>query len=144
MSRLTSLTSISRGAVLLGAAAALVLTGCSQSVDEASSDYCANLDTLNSELASLDTLVTGDATVEEIEDQVSAVESAADDVESSGGDLDSAVSDAADSAASDFDAAVGEISGDASLSEASADYEAAVASYINSLASIADEAGCDS
>ena len=124
------------------AAVALGLAGCSQSVEEAGGEYCANLDSLRSEVSALTSLVGGDATVEQLQEQRDAVGAAYDAVVGSAGDLDQAVSDEADQAYQDYQDAVAAIPGDASLTEAAPQYAAAVQAYLADLGSIADQAGC--
>lgn len=60
------------------AVVALALGGCSDTVEEASTDYCTSLDDLNAEVASLRSLVAGDATQEQVSDQAEAVRGAYD------------------------------------------------------------------
>lgn len=127
----------------VGLTAALALGGCSESVDEASADYCSSVDNLNSELASLASLVGGDATLDEIQAQRDAVSGAYDETAAAAGDLEESVSSAADSAYSDFQDAVDAIPGDATLTEAAEQYAAAARQYEASLATIAADAGCE-
>jgi hypothetical protein len=122
--------------------ATATLTGCSTSVDDASTDYCENLDTLRGELTSLRALVSTDATVEEVADQRSAVLSAYEDTTAAAEDLDAAVRDAASGAYSSFEDSVGGISTDLPLSEAAGEYTGASDAFLAELGSIADEAGC--
>lgn len=126
------------------AAGALLLAGCTQSVDEASGDFCSNADALEAELVSLGSLVDGDATVDDVEAQRDAVSDAYDNLASSGGDLDEAVSAAADDAYSSYQDAVDAIPGDASVTEAATAYAAAAQAYVADLATIAVDAGCES
>jgi hypothetical protein len=133
-----------RSRVAVGlAAGALLLTGCTESVEEASGDFCSNLDTLEAELASLESLVAGDATLDDIDAQREAVRDAYDATAASAGDLDEAVSSEADSAYDSYQDSLGEIPGDASLSEAAPQYAAAAQGYLASLATIAQDAGCE-
>lgn len=125
------------------AAGALLLAGCTESVEEASGDFCANLDTLEAELASLESLVAGDATVDDIEAQKEVVRDAYDAAEASAGELDEAVSNDAEAAYDSYEDAVSEIPGDATLSEAAPQYASAVQAYVASLATIAVDAGCE-
>lgn len=133
--RLTALTA----ATVLAATA---LTGCSTSVDEASTDYCQNLDTLRGELDSLRALVATDATVEEVADQRDVVRAAYEDTTAAADDLDSAVRDAASGAYSSFEGLVGDISTDLPLSEAAGQYTTASDAFLAELTTIADDAGC--
>jgi hypothetical protein len=126
----------------VAAVVALGLAGCSQSVEEASGEYCADLDALRGELSSLTSLVGGDATVEQLQEQRDAVSEAYDAVVSRGDDLDQAVSTEADQAYQAYQDAVDAIPGDASLTEAAPQYAAAVQAYLADLESIADQAGC--
>ena len=126
------------------AAGGLLLAGCTQSVDEASGDFCSNVDALEAELVSLGSLVDGDATVDDVEAQRDAVSDAYDNLASSGGDLDEAVSAAADDAYGSYQDAVDAIPGDASVTEAVTAYAAAAQAYVADLATIAVDAGCES
>ena len=125
------------------AAVALLLAGCTETVDEASGDFCSNLDTLEAELASLESLVAGDASLDDIDAQREVVRDAWDAAASSAGDLDEAVSAEADSAYDSYQDALSEIPGEATLSEAAPVYAAAAQAYLASLAGIAVDAGCE-
>ena len=125
------------------AAVALLLAGCTETVDDASGDFCSNLDTLESEVASLESLVAADATLDDIDAQREIVRDAWDSVASSAGDLDEAVSAEADSSYDSYQDALGEIPGDATLTEAAPVYAAAAQAYLASLAGIAVDAGCE-
>ena len=135
-----------RARVLLAAgvtvAAAVMLTGCSESVEDASGDFCSNLDTLDAELASLESLVA-DATLDDIEAQRDVVADAWQDAADSAGSLDEAVSNEADSAYDAYQDAIGAIPGDATVAEAAPQYAAAVQAYVADLATIAVDAGCE-
>jgi hypothetical protein len=124
--------------------AASALVGCSESVEEAGGDFCSNLDTLEAELASLESLVAGDATLDDIEAQRDVVADAWQDVEDSAGSLDEAVSNEADSAYDAYQDALGAVPGDATVTEAAPQYAAAVQAYVADLATIAVDAGCES
>ena len=126
-----------------GIAAALLMAGCTETVEEASGDFCSNLDTLEAEVASLESLVAGDATLDDIDAQRDVVRDAWDAMASSAGDLDEAVSAEADSAYDSYQDALGEIPGDASLTEAAPVYAAAAQAYLADLAGIAVDAGCE-
>lgn len=122
--------------------AALALGGCSDTVEEASADYCTSLDDLNAEVASLRSLVAGDATQEQVSDQAEAVRGAYDATVTAAGNLDEAVSNEASSAYDTFSSTVEAIPDDSTLSETADQYSAAAQTYLDSLASIAQEAGC--
>ena len=124
-------------------AAALVLGGCSESVEEASGDFCSSLDTLDAELESLESLVAGDATLDDLEAQRDVVSDAWQDAADNAGTLDEAVSTEADSAYGTFQDAIDAIPGDATVTEAAAQYAAAVRAHVADLATIAVDAGCD-
>jgi hypothetical protein len=129
-------------AALAATTLALTLIGCADSVEETSGDYCSDVDTLQSEVASLESLVASDATLDEIDAQREAVSDAYDATTGSAGDLDEAVTSAAESAYGDFQDAVSAIPGDATLSEAAEQYAAASRAYTSSLETIAADAGC--
>ena len=99
------------------------------------------MDTLQSEVASLESLVASDATLDEIDAQREAVSEAYDATAGSASDLDEAVASAAESAYGDFQDAVSAIPGDATLSEAAEQYAAASRAYTASLATIAADGG---
>lgn len=129
------------GAALL--LAATTLTACSsETVEDASTAYCDQVDTLTTELESLRTLVATDATVDELADQRSAVQDAFAATQEAADDLDEAVRSAADDANSSFRSSVGDIPTDVALSEAAGKYDQASEAYLSELASIATEAGC--
>jgi hypothetical protein len=134
-----------RRSLAAGAAPVLVLSlaACSQSVDEASSDYCSGLDTLRAEIASLESLVSSDATLDEIQAQRATVQDAYQATSDSAADLDDAVAEAAESAHDDYQEALDAIPDDAALTEAASQYADAVRGYAVSLATIAADAGCD-
>ena len=126
------------------AAGALLLAGCTESVEDASGDYCSNLDSLQAELAALESLLAGDATLDEINEQREVVRDAFDATAASAGDLNEAVSGEADSANDSYPDAYAGVPGHATHSEAGPQYASAVQGYPPSLATIADDAGCDS
>jgi hypothetical protein len=130
-------------AAAVGLSATLALGGCSESVDEASADYCTSVDNLDAELASLASLVSGDATLDEIQAQRDAVSGAYDETTAAAGDLEESVSSAAESAYGDFQDAVDAIPGDATLTEAAGQYADAARQYAASLATVAADAGCE-
>lgn len=131
-------------AVVAGLGLALTLSACSSSKDttDANAAYCASSATVQSEMAKLKTLVAGNATIEEINDQRKVV---ADAVEQASQDAD----DLADEVASDviaadqaFDDAINDIPEDATLAEARAPYQAAIDAWNASIASIRSDLGC--
>lgn len=127
----------------VGVSAALALAGCTESVEEASADYCSSIETLESELESLRSLVGGDGTLDDIEAQRDAVGEAFDASAEAAGDLEESVSAAASSANEEFQDAVAAIPGDATLTEAAGQYAAAARQYLASLATVASDAGCE-
>jgi hypothetical protein len=120
------------------------LLGCSSTptVDEASTQYCDAVTTLQDELGQLKTLVASDATVEEVQTQRDAVRQAFEATTAAGTDLDSAVSDAAASAYATFESSVGSIAGDLPISEAAGEYTTASDALLSEIGTIAEDAGC--
>jgi len=130
--------------MLAGLGLAVSLTACSSNDDttETNAEYCAASATVQSEVAKLKTLVTSNATIDEINDQKQAVATAlaqADDA--ADGVAESVRTDiiAADKA---FDEAIDDIPNDATLAEAKAPYQAAIDAWNASMASIRSELGC--
>ena len=140
--RLAGPTTYSKLAVSLGVGA-LLLAGCTESVEEASGDFCSNLDTLEAELASLESLVAGDATLDDIDVQRDAVRDAYDATAASADDLEASVSSEADTAYDSYQDAVDAIPGDATVTEAAPAYATAARGYLASLSTIAVDAGCE-
>lgn len=141
--RTTFIPRTTRLAVLAAVGAAVALAGCTQSVDEASTDYCSSIETLEGELDSLGSLVSGDATPEEIQAQREAVSEAFDASSEAAGDLEESVSGAANAANEAFQDAVDAIPDDASLIDTARQYTSAAQQYLASLATIAADAGCE-
>lgn len=130
-------------AIAAGILATTALAGCStETVDEASSAYCEQIDNLRSELESLRALVATDATVDEVNEQRDAVRDAYDATVSASENLDEAVSNEASGAQDSFEGAVGDIPTDVPVSEAAGQYTEATDAYVTELASIATQAGC--
>ena len=124
------------------AAAGLLITGCSQSTEDASEAYCSSVDNLEAELAELQTLISSNATKEEVSDQADNVRDAYEETGNASEDLSSAVKDEASGAYDDFEQTVSDIPDDASVSEALDGYADAAQAYVQDLASIAEGAGC--
>jgi phage shock protein A len=130
-------------ALAVGLLASSTLVGCSsQSVDEASTAYCEQLDALRTEVDSLRALVATDATVAEVTEQRDAVAEAYQATVDAADDLDTTVRDAASGAFDAFQAAVSDIPTDQALSEAASQYTEAGDAFTDELVSIADDAGC--
>lgn len=127
-----------------GLGLALSLTACSSNDDttENNASYCAASATLQTEIAELKTLITSNATVDQINDQRKVVAEAL-------ADADEAAEDVADSVRAEiiaadkaFDEALEDIPNDATLAEAKAPYQAAIDAWNASMASIRSELGC--
>jgi len=132
-----------RAGIVLAAMSLPLLAACSSdSVEDSSAEFCNDLTTLEAEVTSMKSLVASNATLEQIQDQEDVVADAWSDVRDSAENLNSAVSDDAESAADDFQSALGDIPGDATLTEAAPQYDAAVEAYLQSLAGISSEADC--
>ena len=130
-------------ALTVGLLASSTLVGCSsQTVDEASTAYCEQLDSLRDEVQSLRALVATDATVDDVTEQRDAVADAYQATVDAADDLDATVRDSASSAIDAFEGAVSDIPTDLSLSEAAGQYTAAGDAFTDQLASIAEDAGC--
>ena len=126
-----------------GAVAALLLAGCSQGLDEATQEYCNDLDALKAEASQLEELVAGDAPVEDIGAQAGAVSDAYSTLRASAQDVDQAIADEVDDAYGAYQDQVEQIPTDATLSGAAPLYGDAVESYLDSLAEIANDVGCE-
>jgi hypothetical protein len=130
-------------ALAVGLLASTTILGCSsQTVDEASTAYCDQLDALRAEVESLRALVSSDATVDEVSEQRDAVADAYQATVDAGDDLGATVKDSASSAFDAFQGAVAGISTDQPLSEAATEYTEAGDAFTDALASIAEDAGC--
>lgn len=125
------------------AAAGLLVTGCSQSTEEASEAYCASVDQLDAELVALQTLITENATKEEVSDQAEEVRDAYDDTRDASGDLGESVQDEAGDAYDAFQDTVSDIPDDATVTQALDVYAAAAQAYVQDLVGVAEEAGCN-
>lgn len=117
----------------------VLVSGCTESVEEASDNYCSSLESLDSAVVDLRALVAGDATVEEVHDQKTAIQDAYQQTVDAASDLDEAVSNESERAYDSFQDAVDAIP----VSEAAAQYTAAAEAYLALLANIAVEAGCE-
>lgn len=126
-----------------GAALMVLVAGCSQGTDEATAEYCNNLDALRAEAAQLQDLVAGDATVSEIAAQAQAVSSAYRDVRDAGQDVGQAISEEVDDAYAAYQDQVDQIPADATLSEAVPLYGDALEAYLDQLAEITNDVGCE-
>lgn len=121
----------------------MLAAGCSTSVDEAASDYCASLSSLEDLVAELQSLVQTDAPLETIREQVDEVSSAYDALVENAADVDQAVADEAAESYQDFQDAVAQIPGDLALSEGAAQYGEAARSFQQALATTSEDASCD-
>ena len=136
---------IRRGAAAgaTGAVLALLVAGCSQSLDEATAEYCNDLDALRAEAAQFQELVAGNATVAEITAQARAVSDAYQEVRAAGQDVGQAISEQVDDAYSAYQDQVDQIPADTSLSDAVPQYGDAVEGYLDQLAEISNDVGCE-
>ena len=125
------------------AVAALVVSACSTSVEDANAAYCDDLETLASALRDFSSLGLG-STFEEFEDSANAIGDAFDDVRSSAADVEGAVTDEIDSARSDFSNAVGDISDADTLEAGLAGVQTAAVAYADSVRSTLDKVDCSS
>ena len=130
-------------AALVGLGLALSLSACSsESTEDANAAYCSASAEVQSEVAALGALVTSDATVDQVQEQREAV---ADSVEKAGEaaeDLADSVKDEISAADDAFTDAVNAISGDATVSEAAGEYQAAIQAWDAAVLSIRTEVGC--
>ncbi|MGB8019780.1 MAG: hypothetical protein WCF04_00965 [Candidatus Nanopelagicales bacterium] len=105
--------------------------------------YCTSATTLQTELTELTTMVAGgEATVNDVEKQVTAVESAYRTALDQAEDVPDAVRSEIQSAYATFVKAVNAIPGTATVAEAADAYKAAVVAYEAELAKIRTEVGC--
>ncbi len=124
---------------------ALSLSACSSSGDTAETNaaYCESAANVQTEVASLKTLVTGgEATVDQIQEQRDSIASAVADSQKQAESLAESVQADIKAADETFDAAIKAIPGDATLPEAAASYTAAIDAWDASVASIRTEVGC--
>ena len=129
---------------MAGLSLVLTLSACSSNdTAEAKKEYCDANSAVQTEVASLKTLVTGGtATVDDVKKQVDKVKEAASKAADKGKDLADSVKGQIESADEAFTKAVDAIPGDATLQEASTQYQAAVAAWEQSVAKIRSDAGC--
>lgn len=134
---------------LLAAAAALglalSLSACSEeSTTDANATYCEKQAAVQAEVAGLRSLVTsGDATVEQVQEQREAIAAALDDSQGAAGGLADSVRNDVQAADDTFTSAVDAIPGDASLATAAQDYASAIQAWNASVDSIRAEVGCN-
>lgn len=134
------ITSAAAGLILVAG-----LSACGSSNDTATQNeqYCTSSTTLQAELAKLKTMVTGgQATLNEVQDQVKTVEKAYDTTLNEAKDVPDAAQAEIQSAYTDFVKAVNAIPGTATVDEAAAAYNAAVAAYDTALLKIRTDVGC--
>ncbi len=120
------------------------LTACSNDdTTESSAAYCESSAVVQTEMGELRTMVTGgEATLEEVQEQVSAIGEAAQEAATEADALSDSVRADVLAADSAFDAAIKEIPNDATVSEAATQYQAAVADWDAAIATIRADAGC--
>lgn len=129
---------------LAGLGLALSLAGCSsEDAAEANAEYCTASATVQSEVAKLKTLVTsGDATVDQVNEQRQAIAKANEEAQGKAGDLGDAVKKEIQAADKAFDDALAAIPGDATIPEAADQYRAAVDAWDAAILGIRSEVGC--
>lgn len=132
-------------AAVAGVGLALSLAACSsESTEESNATYCEKQAKAQSEVAALRSLITsGDATVEQVQDQRTAIQDALADAQSAAGDLGDSVRSDIEAADNTFSDSVDAIPGDASLATAATDYAAAIQAWDSSVESIRTEIGCN-
>lgn len=131
-----------RWALSLLAGVAVISAGCSTAEDEPESEFCASLSSLEDTIAEVQSLVETDAPLDTIRAQVDQVSSAYDAVVENAADVDQAVTDEAEAAFQDFQDAVAEIPGDVATSQGAAGYNEAGRAFLQDLATISEDAGC--
>lgn len=109
----------------------------------ANAEYCTASATVQSEVATLKTLVTsGDATVEQVNEQRQAIARANAEAQGKAGDLGAAVRADIQAADKAFEDAIAAIPGDATIPEAADLYRAAVDAWDEAIRGIRSEVGC--
>lgn len=131
-------------AALAGLGLALSLSACSsQDTAEANAEYCSASAAAQSEVLALKTLVTsGDATLDQVQEQRDAIANATQEAQSKASNLSGAVKSEIEAADKAFQDAIAAIPGDANLLEAAAQYRAALDAWNTAVLSIRSEVGC--
>lgn len=123
---------------------AVSLSACSSTEDAADANeaFCTSVATVQTEVATLKALVATDATVEDVQDQRDAVAKAVADAGDEIEGLADSVKAEVETANEAFADAVDAIPTDVPLSEARAQYNAAVLAWDKAILSIRTEVGC--
>ena len=131
-------------AALAGIGLALSLSACSSAEDttEANAAFCQSSAATQVKVAKLKTLVTSDGTVEQVQAQREAIAKAVETSAADAKDLTESVQAEVKAADEAFDAAIGAIPADTPVSDASAQYQAAVVAWDKAVLSIRTEVGC--
>jgi uncharacterized phage infection (PIP) family protein YhgE len=131
-------------AALAGLGLALSLSACSsQDTAEANAEYCSASAAAQSEVLALKTLVTsGDATVDQVQEQRDAIANATQEAQSKASDLSDSVKSEIEAADKAFQDAISAIPGDATIPEAAAQYRAALDAWDTAVLNIRSEVGC--
>jgi Iap family predicted aminopeptidase len=125
------------------AVAALALTACSSSVEDATEAYCDDLETLAGAIASVNSL-SATSSVDDFQDTADDISNAFDDVRSSAADVEDAVTDEIDSARSDFRDAVEDIDSSESLAAGIENVQAAAVAYVDAVNATLAKVDCSS
>lgn len=132
-------------AAVAGIGLALSLSACSSSGDTADTNaaYCESAANVQTEVASLKTLVTGgSATVDQVQEQRDVIASAVQDAQKQAESLADSIQADVKAADDTFEAALQAIPGDATLPQAAASYAAAIQAWDASVKAIRTEVGC--
>ncbi len=135
-------------AALAGIGLVLSLSACSTSSDAAeetaadNAAYCQASATAQSEAAALKSLVTSDATLDQIQEQKDTLVDAVESAQEAAADLADSVRNQIEIADDEFNDAIEAIPSDATLSEAVQVYQSALAAWDVALLSIRADVGC--
>lgn len=130
-------------AALVGVGLALSLSACSsESTEDTNAAYCSASAEVQSEVAALGALVTGDATVDQVQEQKEAIADAVEKSSDAAQDLGDSVKGDISAADDAYNDALDAIPGDATVSEAAGAYEAAIQAWDVAMLSIRSEVGC--
>lgn len=127
--------------IALALAATMVVAACSSSTEDAVGDYCDDLGTLQAALQSVSTL-SASSSVDDVNAVGDSIKDAYNDVVSSADGVDDAVTSEIEAAQKTFTDSVNAISGDASVSDALADLQAAEQTYVAAVDAAVSKVSC--
>lgn len=127
--------------IALALAATMVVAACSSSTEDAVGEYCDDLGTLQTALQSVSTL-SASSSVDDVNAVGDSIKDAYNDVVSSADGVDDAVTSEIEDAQKAFSDSVNAISGDASVSDALADLQAAEQTYVAAVDAAVSKVSC--